>query len=48
MIQKTEDLLLSRLVSFKFLFCLNTERTGRINNIRACARGIVEEEIIFA
>ena len=48
MIQKTEDLLLSRLVSFKFLFCLNTERTGRINNIRACARGIVEGEVIFA
>ena len=48
MIQKIENLLLSRLVSFKYLFCLNTERTGRINNIRACARGIVKGEVIFA
>ena len=43
-----QNLLLPRLVSFKFLFCLNTDRTGRINNIRACARGIVEGEVIFA
>jgi len=48
MIQKIENLLLSRLVSFKFLLYLNTDRTGSMNTIHACARGIVEGEVIFA